>query len=134
MKNENKMRGRGVQFGLKRENQSNPKSKNQKKMTLRGRRIEVKKLNRKRKEKRKKEKKNEKEGEGKKKERRERKKRKNEKTSRPTTDGETNAVTIHPVAPANYIMIFNGPKSKTRPPKIFGSGISWDGWESSEMS
>lgn len=47
MKNENKMRGRGVQFGLKRENQSNPKSKNQKKMTLRGRGIEVKKLNRK---------------------------------------------------------------------------------------
>ena len=57
MKNENKMRGRGVQFGLKRENQSNPKSKNQKKMTLRGRGIEVKKLNRK--------------GKGKKKERRE---------------------------------------------------------------
>ena len=61
------------------------------------------------------------------------KKRKNEKTSRPTTDGETNATT-HPVAPANYIMIFNGPKSKTRPPKIFGSGIDWDGWESSEMT
>lgn len=51
MKNENKMRGRGVQFGLKRENQTNPKSKNQKKMTLRGREIEVEKLNRKRKEK-----------------------------------------------------------------------------------
>ena len=51
MKNENKMRGRGVQFGLKRENQSNPKSKNQKKMTLRGRGIEVEKLNRKRREK-----------------------------------------------------------------------------------
>lgn len=31
-------------------------------------------------------------------------------------------------------MIFNGPKSKTRPPKIFGSGIDWDGWESSEMT
>jgi hypothetical protein len=46
MKNENKIRGRGVQFGLKRENQNNPKSKNQKKMTLRGRRIKVKKLNR----------------------------------------------------------------------------------------
>lgn len=45
MKNENKMRGRGVQFGLKRENQNNPKSKNQKKMTFRGRGIEVKKLN-----------------------------------------------------------------------------------------
>ena len=59
---------------------------------------------------------------------------KNEKTSRPITDGETNVVTIQPVAPANYIMIFNGPKSKTRPPKIFGSGIDWDGWESSEMS
>ena len=51
MKNENKIRGRGVQFGLKRENQSNPKSKNQKKMTLRGRGIEVKKLNRKRRKK-----------------------------------------------------------------------------------
>lgn len=50
MKNENKMRGRGVQFGLKRESQSNPKSKNQKKMTLRGKGIEVKKLNRERKE------------------------------------------------------------------------------------
>ena len=45
IKNENKMRGRGVQFGLKRENQNDPKSKNQKKMTLRGRGIEVKKLN-----------------------------------------------------------------------------------------
>ena len=59
---------------------------------------------------------------------------KNEKTSRPTTDGETNVVTIHPVAPANYIMIFNGPKSKTRPPKIFGSGIDWEGVESSGMT
>lgn len=48
MKNENKMRGRGVQFGLKGGNQNHSKSKNQKKMTLRGRRIEVKKLNRKR--------------------------------------------------------------------------------------
>lgn len=74
----------------------------------------------------------EKRGEGKK-EKREGKKE-NEKASRPTTDGETNVVTIHPVAPANYIMIFNGPKSKTRPPKIFGSGISWDGLESSEMA
>lgn len=46
MKNENKMRGRGVQFGLKRENQNDPKSKNQKKMTFRGRGIKVKKLNR----------------------------------------------------------------------------------------
>lgn len=42
MKNENKMRGRGVQFGLKKENQNDPKSKNQKKMTLRGKGIEVK--------------------------------------------------------------------------------------------
>lgn len=46
MKNENKMRGRGVQFGLKGGNQNYPKSKNQKKMTLRKRGIEVKKLNR----------------------------------------------------------------------------------------
>ena len=45
-----------------------------------------------------------------------------EKNSRPTTDGETN-VTTHPVAPANYIMIFNGPKGKTWPPKIFGRGV-----------
>lgn len=133
MKNENKMRGRGVQFGLKRENQSNPKSKNQKKMTLRGRGIEVKKLNRKRREK-KERRENEKEGEGKRKRKEREKKRKNEKTSRPTTDGETNVVTIHPVAPANYIMIFNGPKSKTRPLKIFGSGIDLDGWESSERA
>jgi hypothetical protein len=49
MKNENKMRGRGVQFGLKGGNQNHPKSKNQKKMTLRGRGIEIKKLNRERK-------------------------------------------------------------------------------------
>lgn len=49
MKNENKMRGRGVQFGLKGGNQNHLKSKNQKKMTLRGRGIEVKKLNRERK-------------------------------------------------------------------------------------
>ena len=42
MKNENKMRGRGVQFGLKGGNQNHPKSKNQKKMTLRGGGIEVK--------------------------------------------------------------------------------------------
>lgn len=73
MKNENKMRGRGVQFGLKRENQSNPKSKNQKKMTIRERGIEVKKLNRKRREKRKKKEKNEKEGEEKEGEKRGRK-------------------------------------------------------------
>lgn len=45
IKNENKMRGRGVQFGLKRESQNDPKFKNQKKMTLRGRGIKVKKLN-----------------------------------------------------------------------------------------
>lgn len=48
--------------------------------------------------------------------------REREKNSRPTTDGETN-VTIHPVAPANYIMIFNGPKGKTWPPKIFDRGV-----------
>ena len=52
----------------------------------------------------------------------EEKKKENEKTSHPTTDGETN-VTTHPVAPANYIMIFKGPKSKIRPPKIFGRGV-----------
>lgn len=46
MKNENKIRGRGVQFGLKGGNQNHPKFKNQKKMTLRRRGIEVKKLNR----------------------------------------------------------------------------------------
>ena len=34
MKNENKMRGRGVQFGLKGGNQNHPKSKNQKKMKI----------------------------------------------------------------------------------------------------
>lgn len=55
-------------------------------------------------------------------EREKREKRKNEKTSRPTTNRETN-VTIHPVAPANYIMIFNGLKSKTWPPKIFSRGV-----------
>ena len=88
-------------------------------MTLRGRGIEVKKLNRKRKEK--KEEKNEKEGEEKEREKEE--KKENEKTSRPITDGETNVTTTHPVAPANYIMIFNGPKSKTWPPKIFGRGV-----------
>lgn len=43
-------------------------------------------------------------------------------------------VTIHPVAPAYNIMIFNGPKSKTSRPKIFGRGVGWDGLESSEMS
>lgn len=46
------------------------------------------------------------------------------------TDGETN-VGGHPVAPANYIMIFNGPKGKTWPPKIFGRGVGRDGLESS---
>lgn len=65
MKNENKMKGRGVQFGLKRENQSNPKSKNQKKMTLRVKGIEVKKLNRKRREKERKKRKMKKRGRGK---------------------------------------------------------------------
>lgn len=49
MKNENKIRGREVQFGLKGGNQNHLKSKNQKKMTLRGRGIEIKKLNRERK-------------------------------------------------------------------------------------
>lgn len=117
MKNENKMRGRGIQFGPKRESQSNPKFKNQKKMTLRRRGIKVKKLNRKRKEKEKNEKR-----ERKKTEEKEKEKEKNEKTSSSTIDGETN-VTIHPVAPANYIMIFNGPKGKTWPPKIFGRGV-----------
>lgn len=62
-------------------------------------------------------------------EKRKREKKENEKTFRPTTDGETNVTTTHPVAPANYIMIFNGPKSKTWPPKIFGSRIDWDGLE-----
>lgn len=66
--------------------------------------------------------------------RKERGKRKMRKLPvRPPTK-KPNATTIHPVAPANYIMIFNGPKSKTRPPKIFGSEISWDGLESSEMA
>ena len=103
-------------------------------MTLRGRGIEIKKLNRKRREKRKKEKKNEKEGEGKEREKREGERERTRKLpARPPTE-KPNVVTTHPVAPANYIMIFNGPKSKTRPPKIFGSGIDWDGWESSEMS
>lgn len=92
-------------------------------MTLRGRGIEIKKLNRERKKK--KEEKNEKEGEGKEREKEE--KKENEKTSHLTTNGEINVTTTHPVAPANYIMIFNGPKSKTWPPKIFGSGIDWNG-------
>lgn len=52
---------------------------------------------------------------------------------RPPTE-KPNTTTTHPVASANYIMIFNGPKSKTWPSKIFGSGISWDGLESSEMT
>ena len=119
MKNENKMRGRGVQFGLKGGNQNHPKSKNQKKMTLKGRGIEVK-IKQKDREKRRKRgeetnkiRKREEKGEGKERE---------EKTPSPTTDGETN-VTTHPVAPANYIMIFNGPKGKTWPPKIFGRGV-----------
>lgn len=115
MKNENKMRGRGIQFGLKGGNQNYPKSKNQKKMTLRKRGIEVKKLNR--------EKKGRKKGGEERNEIREGERERGErKTSNPTTDGETN-VTTHPVAPANYIMIFNGPKSKTWPPKIFGRGV-----------
>ena len=132
MKNENKMRGRGVQFGLKRENQNNPKSKNQKKMTIRGRGIEVKKLNRKRREKERKKRKMKKRKRKKEGEKRGRKRRTRKLPARPPTEKPN--VTIHPVAPANYIMIFNGPKSKTRPSKIFGSGISWDGWEFSEMT
>lgn len=105
-------------------------------MTLRGRGIEVKKLNRKRKEKERKKrkmKKREREKEGE----REREGEKEEERENFPPDHRRrnpNVVTIHPVAPANYIMIFNGPKSKTRPPKIFGSGISWGGLESSEMS
>lgn len=86
MKNENKIRGRGVQFGLKGGNQNHPKSKNQKKMTLRERGIEAKKLNREKKEKRKKEKRSEiRERE------RERKRgeKKRERNSHSTTDGET---------------------------------------------
>ena len=135
MKNENKMRGRGVQFGLKRGNQSNSKSKNQKKMTLRGRGIGVKKLNRKRKEKERKKRKMKKRERGKEGEKRERKKREMRKLpARPPTEKPNVTTITHPVAPANYIMIFNGPKSKTRPPKIFGSGISWDGLESSGMT
>lgn len=118
MKNENKMRGRGVQFGLKRENQNDPKSKNQKKMTLRGKGIEVKKLNRERKEgKRRKER-----NEIREREEEEEREKRERKIPNSTTDRETN-VTTHPVAPANYIMIFNGPKGKTWPPKIFGRGV-----------
>ena len=63
-----------------------------------------------------------KEGEEKRRREEREKKGRMKKTLHPTTDGETN-VTIHPVAPANYIMIFNGPKSKTWPPKIFGRGV-----------
>ena len=123
MKNENKMRGRGVQFGLKGGNQNHPKSKNQKKITLRGRGIEIKKLNREKKEKRKKEKRSEiRERE------REEKRERRETPTRPPTE-KPNATTTHPVAPANYIMIFNGPKGKTWPPKIFGRGVGWDGLE-----
>lgn len=75
-----------------------------------------------------------KKGRGEKKEKKREKKRgrMGELPARPPTEKPN--VTTHPVAPANYIMIFNGPKSKTRPPKIFGSGIDWDGWESSEMT
>lgn len=51
-----------------------------------------------------------------------REKRKMRKLSaRPPTEKPN--VTTHPVAPANYIMIFNGPKSKTWPPKIFGREV-----------
>ena len=78
-------------------------------------------------------KKREREKEGEKEKAGEKKERGRKLPARPPTE-KPSATTTHPVAPANYIMIFNGPKSKTRPPKIFGSGISWDGWESSEMS
>ena len=122
MKNENKIRGRGVQFGLKGGNQNHPKSKNQKKMTLRGRGIEAKKLNR---EKEGREGKKEKRSEIRKRERErgggEKKEKERETPTRPPTE-KPNA-TIHPVAPANYIMIFNGPKGKTWPPKIFGREV-----------
>ena len=57
---------------------------------------------------------------------REREKRERGKLpARPPTEKPN--VTIHPVASANYIMIFNGPKGKTWPPKIFGRG-SWLRW------
>lgn len=108
-------------------------------MTLRGRGIEIKKLNRKRKEKERKKRKMKKREREEKKEKREREKegergRTRKLPARPPTEKPNSTTTTHPVAPANYIMIFNGPKSKTRPPKIFGSGISWDGLESSEMA
>lgn len=119
MKNENKIRGRGVQFGLRGGNQNHPKSKNQKKMTLRERGIEAKKLNR---EKEGREVKKEKRSEIRKRERGEKKEKERETPTRPPTE-KPNATTTHPVAPANYIMIFNGPKGKTWPPKIFGRGV-----------
>lgn len=54
-------------------------------------------------------------------EEREKKGRMKKLPARPPTEKPN--VTTHPVAPANYIMIFNGPKSKTWPPKIFGRGV-----------
>ena len=96
MKNGNKMRGRGVQFGLKRENQSNPKSKNQKKMTLRRRGIEVKKLNR---EGKKKEGRGRgKRGRGKKKEKREGRKR-GERENFPLDHQRRNPTSLPPSIP-----------------------------------
>lgn len=54
--------------------------------------------------------------------------REGRRTPSPPITGKPN-VGGHPVAPANYIMIFNGPKSKTSPPKIFGRGVGLDGLE-----
>lgn len=54
-------------------------------------------------------------------ERGEKKEKERETPTRPPT--EKPSATIHPVAPANYIMIFNGPKGKTWPPKIFGREV-----------
>lgn len=55
-------------------------------------------------------------------ERGEKKEKERETPTRPPTE-KPNATTTHPVAPANYIMIFNGPKGKTWPPKIFGREV-----------
>lgn len=57
--------------------------------------------------------------------------------ARPPTE-KPNATTIHPVAPANYIMIFNGPKSKTDHLKFLVAGlIGMDGnplkWPSPQL-
>ena len=98
-------------------------------MTLRER-IKIKKLNRKRK-KREKIKREEKRERGEKVKMRRRRKGKLPvyPPTRPPTEKPN--VSGYPVAPANYIMIFNGPKGKTWPPKIFGRGVGLDGSESS---